>query len=87
VLSALPPKNFSGLAKREHFSMVSPFHATTILVLVAFEGLDDAVAVPQAIFRPPGHEVQICFGVSVRGSGAMSARVAAEGPAALTRLS
>jgi hypothetical protein len=23
---ALPPKNFSGLAKRDHFSMVLPFH-------------------------------------------------------------
>jgi hypothetical protein len=35
----------------------------------------------------PGSEAQICFGVSTRWSGAMSVRVAAKGPAALTRLS
>ena len=35
----------------------------------------------------PSMRVQVCSGVSVRWSGAVTKRVAAEGPAALTRLS
>src|SRR5207248_1424360 len=46
----------------------------------------------RCIRKSPRHlhlkiDAQICFGASAKWSGAVSARVAAEGPAVLTRLS
>jgi hypothetical protein len=81
VISKLSYRPRISAASASQSTAVSRYQGSTlpnILVPVTFDGLDDAVAVPQAIFRPPGREVQICFGVSARWSGAMSARLAAE---------
>jgi hypothetical protein len=63
--------------------LLSFFLATT-LMLVAFDGF----TLPDCYrHRGKATGAQICNGVSLVGSGVMRARVAAEGPAALTRLS